>query len=385
MANIHAIGSELMHKVRVGVLGAGRGLTFVRGYSLHPSSEVIALCDKDRPRLESAMKDMKIEGLKLYTSYEEMLRSDIDMVVVASDGPLHATHSCMALEAGKHVQSEVPADYTMEGCLRLVETVERTGLKYMMAENSQYLPYMSNLKEWITEGKFGEVVYAEAEYVHDVRDLYYRDDAGRYYSYQEAKKNPEAKRAWRSGIHPIQYITHSLGPILWLLDDRCITVSCLSTGPHTSPEDGNPDVEVAILRTERGKVIKILCAHTIAHPGNSWYTLMGTKGSIETPRGSAKNPVVYFEGEGERHKWRELEWDEFNANVPEEALKWGHGGSDWFLFDGFLKAILDDADPPIDVYRAADYTVPGICAVRSALQGGSSVVVPDLRPDVRNK
>jgi len=374
-----------VRKVRIGVLGAGRGLTFVRGYHLHPASEVVALCDKDRPRLEKAAATLKIEGLKLYTDYEEMLRSDVDMVVVASDGPLHAKHACMALEAGKHVQSEVPADYSVEGCLRLVETVERTGLKYMMAENSQYLLYMPTLKKWIQEGRLGKVVYAEAEYVHDVRGLYYRDAAGNYYSYQEAQKHPEAKRTWRSGIHPIQYITHSLGPILWLLDDRCVSVSCLSTEAHTSPEDGNPDAEVAILKTEKGKIIKILCAHTIAHPGNSWYTLMGTKGSVETPRGSAKKPVVYFEGEDELHKWRELEWEEFNAQVPEEALKWGHGGSDWFLFDGFLQAIINDTDPPINVYRATDYTVPGICAVRSSLQDGAAVAVPDLRPEARKK
>jgi len=272
-----------VQKVRVGVLGAGRGLVFVRGYNLHPASEVVALCDKDRPRLEKAAATLKIEGLRLYTDYEEMLRSDLDMVVVASDGPLHAKHACMALEAGKHVQSEVPADYSMEGCLRLVETVERTGLKYMMAENSQYLLYMPTLKKWIQEGRLGEVVYAEAEYVHDVRNLYYRDTAGNYYSYQEAQKHPEAKRTWRSGVHPIHYITHSLGPILWLLDDRCVSVSCLSMAAHTSPEDGNPDAEVAILKTAKGRVIKTLCAHTIAHPGNSWYTLMGTKGSVENP------------------------------------------------------------------------------------------------------
>lgn len=328
---------------------------------------------------------MKIDGLKLYTDYDDMLDTDIDAVVVASDAPLHAKHACMALEAGKHIQSEVPADYTMEGCLRLVETVERTGLKYMMAENYQYFLYMPTLKKWVQDGSLGGVVYAEAEYVHDVRDLYYRDSVGNYYSYPEAKKHPEAQRTWRSGVHPIQYITHSLGPLLWLLDDRCVMVSCLSTGAHTSPEDGNPDAEVAILKTEKGRILKILCAHTIAHPGNVWYTLMGTKGSVETPRGSAKKPVVYFEEKGERHKWKELEWEEFRAKVPDEAQRWGHGGSDWFLFDGFLDAIIHDTAPPIDVYRSTDYTVPGICAVRSALQDGDAIAIPDLRPAARKK
>jgi predicted dehydrogenase len=167
--------------------------------------------------------------------------------------------------------------------------------------------------------------------------------------------------------------------LLWLLDDRCAKVSCLSTGAHTSPEDGNPDAEVAIFKTDKGRVLKILIAHTIAHPGNSWYTLFGTKGSLETPRGSAQKPVVYFEGEAESHRWKALEWEEFYAPMPEEAKQSGHGGSDWFVARAFADILLKGAPNPIDCYRAADFTVPGICAVRSAEQDGASVEIPDLR------
>jgi len=315
-----------------------------------------------------------------------MLRQpDIDVIVVASDGTLHAEHSCMALEAGKHVLSEVPADYSFEACLRLTETVERTGFRYMMAENCLYFPYMPTLKRYIDEGKLGRVVYAEAEYVHDVRGIYYRDEEGRYYSYEEAKNRPEARRTWRSGIHPIQYITHSLGPLLWLLEDRCVRVSCMSTGAHTSPEDGNPDAEVAILQTAKGIVMKILIAHTIAHPGNSWYTLMGTRGSVETPRGSAVNPVVYFEDEDASHRWREVEWKEFNAPLSEEAAQSGHGGADWLTADAFIRALDEGREMPVDIYRAMDFTIPGICAVQSAMQDGTALEIPDFRPEARKR
>ena len=34
---------------------------------------------------------------------------------------------------------------------------------------------------------------------------------------------------------------------------------------------------------------------------------------------------------------------------------------------------------PIDVYRMADYTLPGILAARSAEQGGQAIAVPDVR------
>jgi hypothetical protein len=39
---------------------------------------------------------------------------------------------------------------------------------------------------------------------------------------------------------------------------------------HTSPEDGNPDIEVDILKMEKGKIIMVLFVHAIANPGNSW-------------------------------------------------------------------------------------------------------------------
>jgi len=159
----------------------------------------------------------------------------------------------------------------------------------------------------------------------------------------------------------------------------------MSTGPRTETRDGNPDAEVAILKTVKGTVIKILSAHSIAHPGNVWFTLTGTKGSIETPRGSAEKPVVYVEGKGEPHRWRSVEWDEISEPVPEEAKKAGHGGGDYFLGDGFIRAILEGRDTPINAYRAADYTVPGIMAARSAENGGIVLPLPDLRPEARKE
>ena len=45
----------------------------------------------------------------------------------------------------------------------------------------------------------------------------------------------------------------------------------------------------------------------------------------------------------------------------------------------FVEAILNDADPPIDVYRALDFTVPGLMSEISVEQGGAPVAVPNFR------
>ncbi len=45
---------------------------------------------------------------------------------------------CEVFNSGKHVLCEVPLALTMEGCWKVVTTVEKTGLKFQMAEQVRY-------------------------------------------------------------------------------------------------------------------------------------------------------------------------------------------------------------------------------------------------------
>ena len=64
-----------------------------------------------------------------------MLESDIDAVVIATPMQLHVPQAILALEAGKHVMSEVTAGVTMDELWWLIESVEKSQKVYMMAEN----------------------------------------------------------------------------------------------------------------------------------------------------------------------------------------------------------------------------------------------------------
>ena len=109
-----------MSELRVGVLGMGRGMTYARAFKAMPGAATVALCDRDRPRLEKGAAALEAPDVRLFTDYEEMLRQpEIDAVVVASDGNLHGQHVEMAMNAGKHVLGEVPMDYALEECRRL--------------------------------------------------------------------------------------------------------------------------------------------------------------------------------------------------------------------------------------------------------------------------
>ena len=56
----------------------------------------------------------------------------------------------------------------------------------------------------------------------------------------------------------------------------------------------------------------------------------------------------------------------------------GHEGSHHFLADDFVRAVDERALPPVNAWQAARYTLPGIVAHESALQGGTRLAIPDF-------
>jgi predicted dehydrogenase len=367
-----------MRKIKVGVLGLGRGMTFARQFNALPESQTTAICDATPGRVDAAVKALNTPGLQTFAEYADLLKSDVDIIVVASGAPEHGRHVCMALDSGKHVLSEVPADVTLKACKEIVKAVRRTGRKYMLAENCCYWGYIREYQKQVAAGRIGDVLYAEGEYLHHIPSLMYSNPTlGPSASIEQIARHPDTKLTWRAKLHPINYLTHDLGPILDILDDRCVSVSCLATPSAYGPEHA-PAAEVAIFKTAKNRVIKILCEFSLPRPAHHYFMLMGTKGSIESPRGLFPEHIVYAEGEN-LTTWARMPWDTRILGGPQAALASGHGGADWYISREFLDCIIKDTPPPIDVYRAMDYTVPGVCAVESAAKGGAAVKIPDLR------
>jgi len=274
--------------------------------------------------------------------------------------------------------SEVPAAVTLDSARELVRKVEDTGLKYMLAENCCYWGYVREYKRQVESGRLGQVLYGECEYLHDVRSMFFDNPelpAGA--PFHVLASHPASKRTWRAGLHPIHYLTHDIGPMLDILDDRCVRVTCMATPPACG-EGYAPAAEVAIFRTAQGRVLKFLAEFSMPRPSHHWFVLMGTRGSIESPRGHASKHLLYAEDEN-MDGWSEMPWTTRILEGPQEAWASGHGGADWHISREFADSILHDKPSPIDVYRAMDFTVPGICAAQSAEDDAAPVDIPDLR------
>ena len=124
-------------KIRVGIVGYGAckfGAAF--GFQDHPNVEVVAVSDLIKERREGLMKACRCE--KSYDSLEELVKDDsIEAVFVATDAPSHPKHCIDVMNHDKHVMVAVPAVWgSLEDADRLLEAVNKTGMKYMMAETS---------------------------------------------------------------------------------------------------------------------------------------------------------------------------------------------------------------------------------------------------------
>lgn len=186
-----------MRKFKIGLVGIGRGTAYGRVFANNPKTEVVAICDINEVSLEKSGKDFKLSDNQLFKNYDEFINADFDIAVIGTPIPYHAEQVVKALQNNKHVLSEVTAADTIKGCEQIVEAVKKSKMKYMLAENCNYMHFVRQWKEMIDAGKIGKIIYAEAEYVHEIRDLIL--DSG----------TKEMK--WRAQRAPIHYCSHSVG------------------------------------------------------------------------------------------------------------------------------------------------------------------------------
>jgi len=350
-----------MEKFKVGMIGVGRGTTYGRLFANNPETEVTALCEVDHEELEKNGKAFNLDDKCLFTNYEDMMNADIDIVVVGTPIPLHAEQCIAALDAGKHVLSEVTAAHNVESCIKIVEAVRKSKGKYMLAENCNYMYFTKQWDEWIKAGHLGTPFYAEADYVHEIRQ--------------------HVNGKWRQNRAPLHYCSHSLGPILLWMDDHI--VRCTASGNESrcfeEKTDGNIDMQVALFETAKGATIKVLRSSVaLRRPPLCTYSIYGTKGALESARDDYEGVGYRYLEDIDPDKGRMIGISSYDPDAPDEAKVGGHGTSEYYLVTDFLNSIKANTTPPIDVVRGMDMTVPGLIAHEAAKKGGVWMDVPRI-------
>src|SRR3954453_2737554 len=141
-------------KLNMAIVGLGFGAEFIPIYQRHPHTNMYAICQRSREKLDQIGNAFKIE--KRFTSFEDLLKDPkVDAVHINSPIHLHASQSVAALRAGKHVASTVPAATTVKECELIVKAAKKSGKNYMMMETVVYSREFLFARELRDTGRLG--------------------------------------------------------------------------------------------------------------------------------------------------------------------------------------------------------------------------------------
>jgi len=362
-------------RIRLGIWGLGRGMAFFETCKFL-NFDVVAGCDYN--------EDLRLNFSKhnpeafVTADADEFLSQDFDAVLLATFFTAHGNDSIRCLEAGKHVLSECSSFFTLAEGVRLVETVEKKGLVYNLAENYPFSEANMYLARKWQEGLFGELMYAEYEYVHECRSLCYT-----YLNGIPVLPGNTAHN-WRSWLNFHYYCTHSLGPVMVITGLRPTRVVSLPgqqrlPGYLVNDSQGMGGIAPSLINMSNGAIVRNLMGSTTndSHVRRLW----GTRGSSEI--GCGKDLSLRLGASGHSPKLEvKPSWDD----LGEIAKETGHGGGDFWVLYYFARQILFGTPAPFEVYSAADVTIAGIQAFRSSINNGEPMEIPDFRdPGMRKK
>lgn len=388
--------------ISLGLVGLGSfGQAFADLFMSHPLVDRIGLCDLEPDRITAyAQKpswQLKFNPGDAYSSLAEICKSDLDALVIITQPWLHAPQCIQAMEAGKHVYSAVPiisipdGNEILDWCDKLVETCRRTGMQYMLGETTYYRPQAMYCRRRAQEGAFGDFVYSEGEYFHDVdartnlREVMRRRTSG-----QAGQVWLALRERYRAHVHgnpyaasgPMHYPTHSTSGPIGVMNAHAVKVCAWGYANRTRDPYFRDNLyafsnETALFKMSNGAAMRILEHRETGHPERETFRIYGTQGSFENDRWT------------DHHSATDVTVFEMRDPLPDEVVQafrtvsktsdvyGGHGGSHAYLVHEFVDAVADERTPTINVWEAVRYMAAGVMAHQSALRDGELLDVPD--------
>jgi len=381
---------------RIAIIGTGGRGTSLLGDLLAVGGQVLALCDIVQAKAEAAA-DMVVKAgqprPELYTrgdhDYERLhQRKDIDFVIVATPWSWHAPMAISAMRAGKDVAIEVPGVVTLEECWDIVNTSEQTKKHCIMLENCCYGYNETLVLRMIHAGLFGDLLYGEGAYLHDLREELF---------------SKQGEGLWRRTEHTLRdgnlYPTHGLGPVANYMGiqrgDRFSHIVSMSTRhlgleqyrkAHLPADDPRQkevyrtgDMNVSLIQTANGLTVNVKHCVSTPHPYDRINQIAGTKGIFQD-----YPPRIYFDGMNTNEafegieKFKEHQHPLWKDEGEKARVNGGHGGMDYIMLYRLMQCMRDGLVPDMDVYDAAAWSAPGPLSRTSVANGSAPAPFPDF-------
>ncbi len=410
--------------ISIGLVGLGSfGSCFAPLFKNHPLVDRIGLCDREAPLVKRFADDPfyadKLDRKRdCFTSLDAICRADFDALVIITQPWLHAPQCIQAMASGKHVYSAVPIisipddDEILDWCDKLVATVKRTGRHYMLGETTFYHPQSMYCRRQARAGAFGDFVYAEGEYMHDV------DNWCNLRQVQQSRTASASGKEWlavretylRRGVRggPMHYPTHSVSGPACVMNTHALKVNAHGYANRTNDPffaDYAFSNEMALFKMSNGAAVRIVEAREmpgVAGQDSETFRIFGTRGSfsenrwfsierpdfdhldlsnLPKPASLTLTPAEMFDPLPleVQHAFKQAmhQGKDESELLSIDFTPQGHGGSHPYLVHEFVDAVAHNRVPAINVWEAVRYMAMGVAAHQSALKDGETVNLPD--------
>ncbi|MBV6403825.1 MAG: Gfo/Idh/MocA family oxidoreductase [Flavobacteriales bacterium] len=160
-------------RIKFAVIGCGHiGKRHAEMIVRNGDCELVALCDT-RPRAELGIDHL---DLPFFQDAGAMLKAlpGIDVVNVCSPNGLHAPHSLLALEHGKHVVCEKPMGLSKAECEAVVHKALQVHRHVFGVMQNRYSPPSQWIKRMVEEKRLGDIFLVQVNCYWNRDERYYR-------------------------------------------------------------------------------------------------------------------------------------------------------------------------------------------------------------------
>lgn len=143
-------------KLRLGIAGLGRAFSLMLpGFAKDPRVHLVAAAD---PRPEARARFASEFSARVYATVEELCADPAaDVIYVASPHQLHARHTQLAADKGKHILVEKPMALSLDECRAMIASAERGGVKLIVGHSHSFDLPIRRAGEIIASGAVGRV------------------------------------------------------------------------------------------------------------------------------------------------------------------------------------------------------------------------------------
>jgi predicted dehydrogenase len=387
-----------LDKVRVALIGVGaRGSGHATQLASIEGTEIVAISDlyEDLAKRSEQRVVAKGHKPKIYFGNDSLYRTMLteakpDMVVIATPWEVHGQMGVAAMKAGAHAFIETPIATTLEDMWALVNTSEETGRHCMHMENVCYGREELLYLNMVRQGIIGELLHAEASYIHDLRT--------------QMKQVERGTGSWRT-YHYIRrngnlYPCHGLGPVAQYMSlgrtedtfGRIVSFSSPSRMRTAFAKANFPadhkwnketfkagDMNTSVITTVLGRTIMVQWDEQSPRPYSRHNLIMGSKGVLA---GFPNRLAIEAAPNGKAiEEWTEGEaWEKFVGQYEHPLFKragelakkmGGHGGMDFLMLYRIIECLRTGQPLDQNVYEGCLWSSVGPLSEKSVAAGGA--------------